>query len=95
MDAEPVRARRREISAVDRCVVGVDVALVGSGYPGGEVLDRLEADARERRELDEAVDDVLDAAGQSLEMPGMVDREDVEAAEAVVLRALLPSFDRR
>ena len=95
MDAEAVRARRHEISAVDRCVVGVNVALVGPGYAGGELLDRLEADTRERRELDEAVDDVLDAAGQSLEVPGMVDREDVEAAESVVLRALLPSFDRR
>ena len=55
------------------------------GQPGGELLDRLEPDTGERRELHQAVDHILDAARQSLEVAGMVDREDVQAAEAVVL----------
>ena len=95
MDAEPVRPGRREVCTVDRCVVGVDIARVARGHRGGEVLDRPEPDAGQRRELHEAVDRILDAARQSLEMAGMVDREDMQATEAVVARTLLPAFDRR
>ena len=95
MDAEPVRPGRREVCTVDRSIVGVDVARVARRHPGGEVLDRLEPDSGERRELHEAVDHALDAVRQPLEMAGMADREDVQAAEAVVACTLLPAFDRR
>jgi len=77
MDTEPVRPARREIGAVHRCVVGVDVTFELRRNSGREVPDRLEPDAGERRKLHETVQAVLDAAGQPLELSGMRDREDV------------------
>ena len=59
--AQPMRAGRREIGAIDCSVVGVDLALECRGQPAGQVPDRPESYAGQRRKPYESVDDVLDA----------------------------------